>query len=137
MTIEEAIFHLVSNDAGVTALLGSGTACRVYPKKLPQTPTLPAVVYHRIDTPREHSQQGASELAHPRFQFDCWAETRSGAKAVADAVRLALDGFQGSMGSAPGIDVSGAFAEDESDEYDDDVKQFMSRLDVIVWHEEV
>lgn len=132
MTIEEAIqAHLLATP-NVAALVG----VRVYPVKMPQRPTYPAVVYNRISGPREHSQDGSSGLAHPRFQLDCFAATYAGAKDLASKVRLALDGFRGSMGGVSGVDVNAVFIEDDRDDYDDDIHVYWVSLDAVVWHNE-
>lgn len=95
MTIEEALRTYTLADAGVTALVGT----RMYPRKLPQTPTLPALVYQRIDTRRGHDMAGADALPRPRMQVTCWATTPAGAYALAAAVRVRLDGYRGTMGT--------------------------------------
>lgn len=132
MTIEEAITAHLLADAGVAALV----ATRVYPVKMPQRPTYPAVTYFRVSGPREHSQSGPSGLAHPRFQLDCMAATYAGAKTLAAAVRLALDGFRGSMGGGGGVDVNAVFIEDDRDDQDDDIQVYWVSLDAVVWHNE-
>lgn len=132
MTIEAVITKHLTENAGVAALI----AGRVYPKQLPQGPTYPAIVYHRISGPRVHSHDGASGLAYPRFQFDCFAKTHVQAKALCDAVRLAIDGFKGLMGGAGGVDVQAVFCEDDTDDYDDELKVHVQQLDAVFWHAE-
>ncbi len=130
MTIEEAIHAHLKAHASVSALAGD----RVYPKVMPQKPTYPAIVYHRISGVREPNQQGPSGLTHPRFQFDCYGATYAAAKGLADAVRFALDGFQGTMGGGP--HVSAAFVENDADDYDDELGIHRQIVDVVIWHEE-
>lgn len=132
MTIEEAITSHLTTNAGVAALVAS----RVYPKQMPQAPTYPAIVYHRISGPREHSQTGSSGLAHPRFQFDLYARSYAGAKNLSEKVRLAFDDFRGSMGGGSGVEVDAVFLEDDGDDYDDDLQVYMFRVDYTFWHGE-
>ena len=129
MTIEEALDTYLQSNTDLTELIGT----RLYPKKLPQKPTLPAVVYHRISGPREHSMDGSSGLAHPRFQFDMYGRTYAAAKDVSDKMRLALDAFKGTIG---GVDINGAFLEDDSDGYDDDLEIYWFQADYEIWHNE-
>lgn len=133
MTIEAAITKHLTEAAGLAGVLGG----RVYPKHLPQNPTYPAIAYHRISGPREHSHDGSSGLAHPRFQLDLFARTHVAAKDLAEKVRLALDGYKGVMGGVGGVDVNGAFLEDDDDGYDDDLKVYWWRMDFTVWHNEI
>lgn len=132
MTIEEAISAHLAADAGVSSLVGN----RVYPAVAPQKPEVPYIVYTRISSAREHSHDGASGLARPRFQFDCASRSYIGAMELSNAVRLALDAFQGTMGGSGGVDVHAVFIEDEQDSYDDELKLYWRSLDFIIWHTE-
>ena len=70
----------------------------MYPRKLPQGPTLPALVYQRIDTRRLHDLDGPDGLPRPRVQITAWASSVGAAWALADAVRGRLDGYRGAWG---------------------------------------
>lgn len=132
MLLEEAIrAHLVAN-GGVSALIGT----RLYPLVLPQDPTYPAIVLTRVSGVREHSHDGPSLLSTSRLQLDCIAPTAAAAKNVADKVRLALDGFRGTMGGAGGVEVNGAWLEDERDGYDDELRVYSASVDYMVLHNE-
>lgn len=128
MAFEEGLFTYLSTYAGLAALVGT----RIYPMLLPQQPTLPAVTYQRISTPRLHEFE-ASFLPHPRFQFDCWAGDFLAAKNVAEQVRLALDLYTGAMG-AETVEVS--IVEDERDTYEPDVDIWHSMVEAVIWYEE-
>jgi hypothetical protein len=96
--LEEGLFSYLTNYAGLTNLVST----RVYAFQMPQGVTLPCVTFQRIDTPRDltHDTSGAgSDLAHPRFQFDAWAETYASAKAINDQLRASLNGKSGLIGS--------------------------------------
>jgi len=71
----------------------------MYARMLPQTPTLPALVYQRIDTRRQHDLAGPDGLPRPRMQINCVAMTPAGAYDLAAAVRARLDGFKGVWGA--------------------------------------
>lgn len=73
----------------LTALVGT----RIYPMQVPQGAVLPAVTYQRISTIRAQDLRGSTGLADPRIQVDSWAESYTTAKAVAQEVRRALDGY--------------------------------------------
>lgn len=95
MTLEAELRTYTLAGAAVTALVGT----RMHARKLPQTPTLPAVVYQRIDTRRLHIMSGPDGLPRPRMQLTCWAATPAGAYDLAAAVRARLDGYRGAWGS--------------------------------------
>lgn len=132
ITIEQGLYHFLTNTAGITALVST----RIYPNKLPQTVTLPAITYQRISTPRIHTHDtsGKTGTAHPRFQFDAWGTSYASCKAVADAIRAALNGYRGTMGGADPVTVQGALIDDER--YDNSPDTGMERImsDFIIWH---
>lgn len=73
-------------DTAVKAII----VARVYPDRLPQSPTLPAVVYNVVSGVDECHLGGLVGVAHARVQVDCYATTRAAANALATAVRDAL-----------------------------------------------
>lgn len=89
-----ALRTFVLADATVTALAG----VRMYPRKLPQGPTLPAIAYQRIDTRRLHDLDGPDGLPRARVQLSMWAASVADAEALAAAVRARLDGYRGAWG---------------------------------------
>ena len=92
--MEAALYTLLSTDASVTAVIGSGASARAYPLLLPQNGTLPAVTYQRVSTPRilTASLGGQNARVKCRMQMDCWARTFAQARTLADAVRTAMLG---------------------------------------------
>ncbi len=121
MTVSSDVFTRLSAFPGLVALL----AARVYPLLLPQEVVLPAISYQRISGVREQSLTGDSALQHPRFQFSCWAETYAEALAVAEQVRLALQGIT----AAGGGYYEGAF-----DLYDSETGWYYVPVDITIWH---
>jgi len=95
MSLETALRTYTLAGAEVASLAG----IRMYPAKLPQVPTLPAIVYQRIDTRREHDHDGPDGLPRPRLQVTCWATSVGAAWDLAGAVRRRLDGYKGAWGS--------------------------------------
>lgn len=128
MPFEEGLFAYLDAHPGLTVEVGS----RIYPVKLPQLPTFPAVTYTRISTPRLHAFE-RSLLPHPRFQFDCWAESYSRAKDVAAQVRAALNIYRGAMGA---YTVQVSIVDDERDMYDPETKLWHVIVEAIIWYEE-
>ena len=108
MSLETELRTYTLAGAGVAALVGT----RMHARMLPQTPTLPAIVFQRIDTRREHVMTGPDGLPRPRMQLTCWATTPAGAVALAAAVRARLDGYAGAWGA---VTVSSCLCEGERD----------------------
>lgn len=76
---------------------------RIYPDRLPQSPTLPALVYNLVSGMDEPHLNGLVGVAHTRVQIDAYATTRIAANALATAVRdaLAADTGRGLWGTVP------------------------------------
>jgi hypothetical protein len=86
VTAEETLLDLLSNDPALTAILND----RIYPVFMPQSQELPAVVYSRISTMFEPTQQGDSGSDYARIQLDIIAETYAQARAIRHRVRFLL-----------------------------------------------
>ncbi len=83
MSVETDVFDALTGDAGVSALVST----RVYPQKLPEDVTFPAIAYRYID-----SVDYAGLKAAVRMQIDIYAATYSAVKDIRDAVRTMVDG---------------------------------------------
>ncbi len=107
MAIEADLRTWLIADTGVAALIGTRLLSR-----RPQNVTgstlggLPAVVMTRVDTARPGHLTGTTGLPDARFTLECWAINSSGAKTLAETIRLAKSGgsvplcsFRGTMGT--------------------------------------
>ena len=137
MTAEEAIYTKLLATTPVTALVVS----RVYPAYLPESANLPAVVYQRISGPRVQNMDG-SGTAHPRIQITSWGATYKKAKELSAAVRVALDGFKGTIASnSDSLVIQSCLLQNELDmpelaPLDDALRRFGVVQDYIIWHPE-
>ncbi len=96
MSIEADIITHMLAVSGIAALVSD----RIQPLRLDQNSALPGITLNRIGTTPQHRQEGKAQEFETRIQFDIWATSYKSAKAVASQVRLALDGFRGTMGSS-------------------------------------
>lgn len=112
MLIEEAIYERLSAVSAVTDLLG--TPPRIYPQQAPQSCAFPVVVYQQANQRRVRTLTGFVSLSSYDLHLDCYGETYTSAKAVWDAVRDALNGYKGELGSGA-IAVRGIFDEGAQD----------------------
>lgn len=95
MSLEAALRTYVLADAAIAAAVGT----RMYPRSAPQSPTLPLLVYQRIDTRRGHDLGGPDGLPRTRVQITVWAAGVQSAVDTAALVRKRLDGFYGKWGT--------------------------------------
>jgi hypothetical protein len=127
-TIEKAIRSVLVADSAVKAI-----TTRCYPATLPQDPTYPLILFSKVTGNRDHHLQGPSGLAHPRFQVEAWALTYDAAKALANAIRVALDGYAGTQGT---VVIRSIIMDSERDFYEDAVSCHRVVMDFFTWHEE-
>jgi hypothetical protein len=122
--------------AGVSSLVGQ----RMYPDTLKQNSTLPAIVYRRVSTARDHQIDDVTRLAHSRFEFICVAASRVVADSIADAIRTS--GICSFAGVVDSITLLGAEI-DSGEEYGDDpptdgsqVYRYWTSFDLMVHYQE-
>lgn len=95
---------MASFETGLATYLGSKSAItdlvstRIFPQVAPQGVTEPFVVYTRISGANGHHMGGADGLQQSRYQFDAYGSYAQ-VKSIEDAIRQALDGYRGAMGS--------------------------------------
>ncbi len=130
MSIEIGIRNRLTSDTDMAALVST----RVYPMRLPQGYSLPAVSYQRISAERRHElSTGPIGWAFTRFQFDCWAGSYSDLRDLAEAVRKCLDGFSGTV---DGTHVGGIYIEGERETFEEDVEIYRVTMDFLIPYKE-
>lgn len=107
---------------------------RIYFGRAPQNVKQPYMIINKISGPREHSHDGGSGLATPRFQFTVFAEKYSDCKGCISALQTALQGYSGTMGGDSGVAVNGAFYDDETDLDPGEQGLFGVAADYIIQH---
>lgn len=92
---EQALRQLLMDAADYTELVG----IRCYPQDAPQAEhgqtAFPLTIYRLVDADHQHHIRAATGYSFARIQLDHYALTYSLAIKVADAARLALDGYKG------------------------------------------
>ena len=136
MDISVALFDYLSTYAGLTALLST----RIYPIVLPQDVTLPAITYQKLSKLTVHTMGNDPGLGKPRYQFTCWGETPTSAKAVKLQLQTALQNQRNQLwGGESGVTVTVIGPENEIDNFEltkADVELFSVSQDYYVWHDE-
>tara|TARA_Y100000310_G_scaffold323436_1_gene383762 strand:- start:401 stop:814 length:414 start_codon:yes stop_codon:yes gene_type:complete len=130
--IEEALWKRLTDHSGTTALISN----RLYPVLAPQKVTRPFVVYRRVSGLRVQSHQGASGLSFDRFQFSAWDDDyvqTTGARMVSEQIRLALEGYAGTI---LGVRIDGILMVTELDTHDEETELYGVISDFEVAHNE-
>lgn len=138
--LAEAVFDYLSNDPGVSALVGD----RIYPFRLPEkivvTPGVPGfigVTWQQVSagsTPTFDPVEEYDTWISARVQFNCWAYTGDGAMTLGEAVLAALSGYDGSIG---GDLIQSSFLVNELDIYEVPTKFFRRILEFQISYEDV
>ncbi len=128
MSIEAGLRTHLLADGPVAALV----VARVYPLKLPQDPTYPALTYEILSTTPYRGLSGDHDKEVIRARIHCWAETFSGAIDLATKVRTAVADFSGTMGT---VTVSSVKFETWNDIYEDVPEVYRRVADFMITHE--
>lgn len=91
--IEVGIHQLCITAPAITAII----ADRMAPHMQAETSPRPFIVYSRIVADHQHHLGGASGLVFVRLQLDLFADDASELYALAEAVRMRLDGYRGTV----------------------------------------
>lgn len=94
--MKEAKYALVSalkSNAGVAAVLGD----RIFPRRLDDQATLPALVVSKAGERREYGQNGFCELVKTIIQIDVFAKTDFQMEEAKQVIIAEFDGFRGEL----------------------------------------
>jgi len=125
--ITGSIRTLLLANTSVSALVST----RAYSDVLPQNAAMPALTYSLIvESPNEHLG-GIVDLSRATIQVDCFGITRSSANALADAVRIAIEMYRGTVGTQfiNEINYTGARDGYDRSEAGTDQRRFIRSLD--------
>ncbi len=141
MLVEQALKQILLNNAGVAAIVSG----RVFPSILPQSVVYPAIVY-RLTKRSSEPVMAPRGTGPPVSRF--WlisaakgsgAGSYQAAKLLDEAVRLALQGYNGTViltDSSPqvSVQIQGAFFDGAEDFYDDATQTHQAGSLFMIWH---
>ena len=133
-TIETVIYTILTGASGITDL----TSTRIYPVYVPQDAVMPVLTYQELSAQREYTVDGSIGMVSARYQINCWASNYSGARALSEAVRDAMEDYSGTVNTRY---IHTIFLEDEGDisslnPGNEKIKRIGKRLDFLVWYNE-
>ncbi len=96
MTALEGLRAYLLANASIAALV----AGRIYPLRLPEKVTYPAIVLTRVDDIGDAHLRGTLSMTKARMQVDCWATTHDAATALGNLVAQRIDGYTGTWADA-------------------------------------
>lgn len=121
MTIEASLYSHLKDDPDVGAIV----VTRIYPGRLPQNPTYPAITYRRHRSPRINHVLGASAVKNSVFELVCYAKTYAAMRALVIAVEDALNGPPTAFK---------ALTRGDSDEFNEETQTYQGVIEISLWH---
>lgn len=128
MSIESALYDRARTFAGLSALVGT----RIYPNLQPQQVADKSVTFRRISSQRVSAMGADTGLVRARYQFDAWAKTYDGARAIADQLRLAFQRWNTTTGTV----VQDVYVLNDVELYEDDTQTHHVAVDFDVVYRE-
>lgn len=126
-------------DQGVKELLDPVVSEAVFARIVPQNQRAPFITFQRVTGNKIRDINGPSGLAQTSFQVDVYADAYLECKQLADAVRLILDGYRGTVTiGADSVRIAGVSFQAERDFIDDgvDPKLYRSSVDYLFMYDE-
>lgn len=99
MAVEQGLFQLVTQDAGVQSAVGAdanGTT-KAWWVLAPQGVVLPFLIFSRVATTDPYAMSGTIGLSEGLFQIVCYSATYYGSRSVAATVRDCLKNYTGTL----------------------------------------
>lgn len=128
VSFREGLREYLAGDSDLEQLVGE----RIHASRLPDKPTLPAVVYRVVTNAGAISHDGPVELRNPRVQLDVWGSRPVEIEPVAEAITAALLGYRGPMGDVEYT--AGWVLADSTDLYEQDTGLHRISLDFRGWY---
>ncbi len=92
--IEHAIYSILSNDSGVSAI-----TTRIYPIMLPQNAVYPAISYQVNEDSEIETFDGQGTFQRISLEVDAWSDTHANMLTLADAIKAAIKNYSGTVAS--------------------------------------
>ena len=126
---ETAIYSILSNDSTLTAIIGT----KLFPVVAEQGAANPLVVFSIISERPTNAMGVDINPVESTIQISCYSDTGAQALSIKDAVKNALQRYQGTSG---GVVVQDIFYENQRADYDGELKEHRRDLDFRVYFEE-
>lgn len=107
---ENAVYHRLVSTPAVARLVGF----QVYPVAVPKGAEFPFIVYRRANISRQSTLSGPILMPEVNLQIASWALFYDDARALADEVRLSLNGY---IGTLAGVTIHDVRLVSETDDY--------------------
>lgn len=135
MIIEDTVFAIGSAHAGLTALIGSGSSCRLYPAAQDPEPALPYVIFTKGDPMPIEGYYSDTGWFKTEIAFEAHAATAREAALVMAQVRAAFARYKGTVGGVAKVDDVHTIG-NGSAYYDEELAHYCEELEFEISHTE-
>lgn len=137
--LHDALFSELTGTAAITAIVGSGTAAKIWRVLIPQrvkdaAARYPCLVIAVGALERQVANCGTVATVDARVSIDCYALSQPAAWALAREVRLALIDFRGMLGGTLRVRAASLEAERELVDLEPGTYRVMQSWQI--WHKE-
>jgi hypothetical protein len=87
MSVKTALYSIVTNDSGVSGIIGT----KLYPSVAPSSAIAPYVVYSVVSDSPVHSVAAALDMVRYRVQFSCYAFDSATNTSLVSSLKALLD----------------------------------------------
>ncbi len=122
LDIEECLKVVLSESTGLNDLIEQ----RFTPVNLPQSPIYPALTYTTISGDEHHN----IPIGFPTYQFSCWADKYSEAKAIAKEIKRMFIRRNEPIGGSSGCRIIQGVFQGEIDLWDFNISKFHRPVDI-------
>jgi hypothetical protein len=112
--VKQELYDYLIAHAGIGTAVGD----RIWQDVAKPGETKPFIVFTRVSENHDHTMAGPSSMAFQRIQIDCYATTAAARETVSEAVRNALDGYSGTLGT---VNVREIWLDSQRDSYDEPI----------------
>lgn len=133
--IQDAFYSRSVGHAGISGLISD----RLYPMRLPEEATLPAVRFQQIgdalpllchDDAHSGNFDDTGALAQTRWQIDCYAETLTEAQLIGDEFVRCWHGYRDTITN---VRIDAGIKINRTDDYDPDLNLDYHRVELFIW----
>ena len=129
-SVEKSVYGKLSGTSAVTDLVST----RIYPHMARQGDSLPYVTYFIVSSVPLNASTGSTDTVQTTIQIDVWAASASSAKAIADAIFTALDGYNDATNAVSYYTMQARRQEMDAPEDGSQRPIYRESMDWDVWH---
>lgn len=126
------ILAFLKSKTAIKAIVGR----KIYAGHAPSGASLPYITFSRVSEPPHHHMKAAAGIASPTFQIDSWGKNSKVVSELSEAIRNAIDGFTGLMGTndVRVARITASFDDEEEQKNGSQRPAYRVTQDILIWY---